>query len=256
MSDYARVLLLALLPAAGNFVGGLLAEVLRVSPRALSLALHVAAGVLLAVVGIELVPQAMAVDRPWIPLAAFVLGGLGFMLLEHAIGWVRGRFAGVGAAGARPGRGTAGASAGPWAIYAGVTVDLFSDGVMIGTGANIGLALGVLLALGQVPADLPEGFATIATFKREGVPRRRRLLLAASFALPILLGATLGFFAVRGRPAIVQVSLLAFTAGILVAVAVEEMIPEAHAEEEPRFAPLALVCGFALFALLAAYVGD
>lgn len=259
MNDFGRVLLLALLPAAGNFAGAVLAELLHVSQRTLSLALHAAAGVLLAVVGIELMPEALGVGRPWIPLLAFVLGGLGFMLLEHAIGWVRGRFAGVEASSdTTPAQATDDdvPETGPWAIYAGVAIDLFSDGVMIGAGANIGLTLGVLLALGQVPADLPEGFATIATFKRKGVPKLRRLLLAASFTIPILLGATLGFFAVRGRPDIVKLSLLAFTAGILIAVAVEEMIREAHDEGEPRFGPFALVCGFALFALIAVYVGE
>lgn len=256
MGDYLVVLALALLPAAGNFLGGVLAEVFEVSQSTLSLALHVAAGVVLAVVGIELIPEALTVDRPWIPLLAFVLGGAGFILLERAIGWVRGRFSGV-AAGASPQapaqQERAGTDAGPWAIYARVSIDLFSDGVMIGTGSSIGLALGILLALGQVPADIPEGFATIATFKDKGIERGQRLLLTASLAIPILLGATLGFFAVRGQPEIVKLSLLAFTAGILIAVAVEEMIPEAHDAGEPKFGPLALVFGFALFALISVY---
>lgn len=257
MGDYGRVLLLAMLPAAGNFLGGVFAEVFNVSQRTLSLALHVAAGVVLAVVGIELIPEALEADQPWIPLLAFVAGGIGFILLERAIGWVKARFSGV-QAGARSNQPAQEedkdeADAGPWAIYAGVAVDLFSDGVMIGTGSNIGLALGLLLALGQVPADIPEGFATIATFKDKGLPRARRLLLAASFTIPILLGATLGFFAVRGAPEVAKLSLLAFTAGILVSVAVEEMIPEAHEKGEPRFGPLALVSGFALFALISAY---
>lgn len=44
-------------------------------------------------------------------------------------------------------------------------------------------------------------------------------------------------------------------AGILVSVAVEEMIPEAHESGEPRFGPVAPVFGFALFAMTAAYFG-
>ncbi len=58
MSGYLLVLGLAALPAAGNFAGGVLAEVFRVSERALSLALHLAAGIVLAVVGLELMPSA------------------------------------------------------------------------------------------------------------------------------------------------------------------------------------------------------
>jgi ZIP family zinc transporter len=50
------VLALAALPALGNLAGGLLAEVVEVSPRTLSLALHAAPGIALAVVGVKLLP--------------------------------------------------------------------------------------------------------------------------------------------------------------------------------------------------------
>ena len=243
MNDYLQAILLAMLPAAGNFSGGLLAEATRVSARTLSLALHAAAGIVLAVVGIELMPEALAVERPWLILLAFVAGGGFSILLDRAIGLVR----------VRTGRGETG-DAGSWAIYAGVAVDLFSDGLMIGTGSTIGFGLALLLALGQVPADVPEGFATIATLKRRGVGRRTRLLLSAAFGLPILLGTTIGYWAVRGQPEELKFGLLAFTAGILLTVAIEEMLTEAHEGEEPRLASLFLVGGFALFALLSVYL--
>ncbi len=136
-----------------------------------------------------------------------------------------------------------------------VAVDLFSDGVIIGTGSTIAFGLGLLLALGQVPADIPEGFATIATFRAQGVARRTRMLLAASFTVPIVLGATIGYWVVRGQPEGFKLGLLAFTAGILLTVAIEEMVTEAHEGEEPRLASIFLVGGFALFALLSAYLG-
>lgn len=59
MSDFLTVMGLAALPAAANFLGGGLAEVFRVSGRVLSLALHLAAGIVLAVVGLELMPEAL-----------------------------------------------------------------------------------------------------------------------------------------------------------------------------------------------------
>lgn len=43
--------------SGGKFGGGLLAEVVPVSRRLLSLALHAAAGIVLAVVGLELLPR-------------------------------------------------------------------------------------------------------------------------------------------------------------------------------------------------------
>ena len=244
MRDYLIALAIATLPAAGNFAGGLLSEALRVSQRTLSLALHIAAGIVFAVVGIELMPEALEADPPWVVILAFLAGGGFFMLVDWLISVVRQRLGGDPA------------NAGPWVIFFGVAVDLFSDGVMIGTGSTLSLGLGLLLALGQVPADVPEGFATIATFKNQGIPRRTRLLLAAALTIPIFLGATIGYWAVRGQPEIVKMSLLAFTAGILTTVVVEEIVPEAHEGEDSRWAALALVGGFALFALLSVYLGE
>ena len=57
----------------------------------------------------------------------------------------------------------------------------------------------------------------------------------------------------RGQPDWVKLGLFAFTAGILLMVAVEEFVVEAHAEEDSRWASLFMIGGFALFALLAAY---
>jgi ZIP family zinc transporter len=241
MDAYLLALAYAAMPALGNLGGGVLAEVLPVSRRTLSLALHAAAGIVLAVVGLELLPRAFAAGVPIIPIAAFIAGG-GFYLAVDI---------GIDRLNALRGGGSASA----WTIWFGVAMDLFSDGVMIGTGALLSPALGFLLALGQVPADIPEGFATIATFRDRGVSRARRIALTAAFAVPILLGTTIGFWLVRGQPEIVQLSLLAFTGGVLTTVVVEEIVPEAHANREARLATVVFVGGFALFAILSAYLG-
>lgn len=244
MGEFLLALAFTAIPAFGNFLGGILAEVFRVSGKTLSLTLHFAAGMVTAVVGIELMPRALDASHPWVPIVAFLLGGGFFVLVDSMIETVKSRMGGAGASG------------GAWGIFFGVAVDLFSDGMMIGTGATIGLSLGLLLAIAQMPADIPEGFATIATFKNQGVSRRMRLGLSALFAAPILLGTTIGYWLVRDRPELLQLSLLAFTAGILAAVVIEEIVPEAHREGEARFAALAFVGGFGLFAALVAYLPE
>ncbi len=131
---------------------------------------------------------------------------------------------------------------------------MFSDGLMIGTGSTIALTLGALLALGQVSADIPEGFATIATFKRQEMPCRTHQLLSASFFLPIFLGTTIGYWAVRGQSALLKLGLLAFTASILTTVVVEEMIPESHKRNQDTYLDtLVFLGGFSVFALVSVY---
>lgn len=243
LDGFALVLALAALPAAGNFLGGLASEMFTVSERALSLALHLAAGIVLAVVGLELMPEALSGNPPWVPIAAFAAGGAAFIGLEATIGYVRCRM------------GAGDTSTGPFAIFSGVSIDLFSDGVMIGTGTVVNPALGLLLALGQVPADIPEGFAAVATLRRAKVARGKRIWLALSFSVPILVGATLGYFALRTAPDLVTLSVLALTGGALTSMVVEEMMTEAHEADTSRLGPLFLTAGFAGFALISVYVG-
>lgn len=235
-------MLFAALPAVGNFFGGLLAEFLNVSQKSLSLALHLAAGIILAVIGIELMPAALEAEQQWIVILAFFLGTLFFVLLDRSIDYVRNRFGGKGA------------SSAAIAIYIGVSIDLFTDGLMIGTGSSVATGLGLLLALGQVPADIPEGFATIATFKDKGMPRNRRILLSFSLMIPIFIGATIGYLGLRGSSEIIQLSILAFTAGILLAVGVEEMLTEAHERPDSRWAALFLAGGFTLFTMISVFL--
>lgn len=243
MNEFLTVIALASLPAIGNFAGGLLAEGIDVSRRSLSLALHAAAGILMAVVGVELMPQALQAQPSWIVVLAFAAGGGFYILVDESIKYLEACYSSKS--------GTAGA----WVIFFGVSVDLFSDGVMIGAGSTIALSLGLLLALGQVSADLPEGFALTADFKHQGLSRAKRLLISAFFMVPVYLGATLGYWIVRDEPQVVKLSLLAFTAGILITLVVEGMMPEAHQIEDARLSALVFVLGFALFTLLSLYLG-
>jgi len=237
------LLALAALPAVGNFLGGLAAELVDVSERALSLALHPAAGIVMSVAGLELMPEALAASTPWTSILAFVGGGAFFMGIERAIGSIRRRL------------GAGEESGGPLAIFTGVSLDLFSDGVRIGTATVLNPSLGLLLALGQVPADVPEGFAAIATLRRARIARRTRILMALGFAAPILLGATLGYFALRQAPELLTLSVLAVTGGALTSVVVEEMLTEAHEGDTSVWGPILLTGGFALFAAIAVYLG-
>ena len=82
------------------------------------------------------------------------------------------------------------------------------------------------------------------------------MLMAAGFAIPILLGATLGFLALREAPELLTLSVLALTGGALAAVVVEDMVSEAHEGDTSQFGPVFLTAGFAVFAAVSVYLGD
>lgn len=233
------VLLLSLLPGVGNFTGGMIAEFLKTTPRLLNLALHAASGIVIAIVSVELIPEALGALPAWWLAIAFATGGGAYVLMETLVERLQG--------------GGGEARTGMWMIYVAVAVDLSSDGLMLGTGAAVSSGLGLVLAAGQVLADLPEGYATVADFRDKGVPRRRRILLSASFFLFATGAAVLSYLLLRGASEGVKMAALVFAAGLLTVAAVEDMLEEAHeARADNRLSVLAFVGGFALFTLVSA----
>jgi zinc transporter, ZIP family len=253
MSDFLYVLLLALFPAFGNFAGGVVAELVRTSRRTLSIALHLAAGIVFGVIAVELAPRTLEGTAPWAAVLGFLAGGVAFIALDKLIERFQSESSPEESQGQAPKEGRAG---GAWTIYAAVAVDLFGDGLLIGAGSSLSFELALVLALGQVTADIPEGFATIATFRDNGVKRSKRLLLSASFIAPVLGGAVISYFLLRDQAEALQLTALAFIAGMLLVAAAEEIMTEAHEVYPPsKLSSFALICGFGLFALVASYFG-
>ena len=234
------VLLLSLLPGAGNFAGGMAAEFWKTSPRLLNWALHAASGIVIAIVAVELIPEALGKLAGWWIAVAFAAGGVSYMLLESLTERLQG---------------TSGdkSRTSMWMIYVAVAVDLTSDGLMIGSGSAVSSGLAVALAAGQVLADVPEGYATIANFRSKGVPRSRRILLSASFFVYVVGSALLAYVLLSDASEAVKMAALVFVAGLLTVAAVEDMLEEAHeAREDTRLSILAFVGGFSLFTLVSA----
>lgn len=251
MPEFVQIIMLALLPAAGNFAGGLLAEAIKTTRANLSLALHAATGIVLGVIAMELAPRAFGGLPAWLAGIAFLAGGGAYLVLDSIVEELTSR--GDPAGYVQNVRAASG-SAGAWMIYAAVSVDLFSDGLLIGAGSSLSFELALVLAIGQVTADIPEGFAAVANFKDKGMPRSKRLLMSASFALPILVAALASYFLLREQGPAVQLTVLAFIAGLLLVAATEEIIGEAHeAACDTRLSALSTAGGFVLFALVSTY---
>src|SRR5690606_345383 len=168
MSGIWTVLLLSLLPGVGVFIGAMVAEVRKPPPRPLNWALHSASCIVIAIVAVESMPRSVASSRGWWVALAFAFWGMSYAALRTVKE-------------PRQGRLERGDRSRMWMVYVAVAVDLTSDGLMIGTGAAVSSSPVFVLAAGQVLADVPEGYATVANFRDKGVARRKRLLFAGSF---------------------------------------------------------------------------
>lgn len=242
MQEFLIALTLSALPVVSNFIGAMIAEALPLSKHTLGLALHAAAGVLLAIASTELLPRVVSAKPAWATILALFAGGAFFVWVNQLLNLSKNRLRGMDQ------------NTVSWVIFLSIAIDLFGDGLMIGTSLTISAHLGVILASARVVAHIPEGFVSNAEFKSQNIPRAQRFLLLAAFIIPVWLGATLGFWALRGQGDLPKLVVLAFTTGTLLTAIVEEIVPEAHQTEDINWSTLTFIGSFALSMLFSTYL--
>lgn len=242
MPDLLYVLLIALLPALGTIAGALLAEWKQPPAHLTGAALHAAAGIAAAVVAVELMPRAVDRAEQWMLAIAFMGGAIASILLARGTVRLQERF------------GSSGGRAGLWTVYTAVGADLLIDGLTTGAGASVSSGLGLLLAGSQVLANIPGGFSVTANFREAGVKRSKRLVAASLYPLTPVVGAALGYLALRNASDVPMGLALAFFAGLLLLATIEQIVPEADKPGAPlKISSPAFAGGFVMLMLMSAY---
>jgi zinc transporter, ZIP family len=236
--EFLMVIAIAAFASFLTYLGAPLAE--RFDPPAalISAALQFAAGIITALVALSLMPPAVRGGSSLAIALAFFLGGALYVGFEY---YSARKLAAVAPPGALV------PSAG---LFAGILVDLFIDGVVIGVGATLTLATGLLLALGLAISTMPLAFVTTSTARQQGVSPERRRLLSILYVVCIMAGAILGYALLRNQPETVRLILIAFASGFLITTVTQSMIPEANKDGEPNFSGILFLAGLTLYAIL------
>ena len=111
-----------------------------------------------------------------------------------------------------------------------------------------------LLALGIGIQNLPEGTAVSVPLRREGMSRGRAFFLGQASGIVEPIAGVLGVLA-AGTITGVMPWLLAFAAGAMIYVVVEELIPEASLGEHSHTGTLSVMLGFLVMMVLDVALG-
>lgn len=112
----------------------------------------------------------------------------------------------------------------------------------------------IALTIGIAIQNFPEGTAVALPLVKEGMEKRKAFFIASMTAVvePIF-GVLTAVFAEMARKSIAV--FLAFAAGTMIYVVVEELIPEAHMGEEGKTGTLGFVVGFLVMMILDVALG-
>lgn len=127
-------------------------------------------------------------------------------------------------------------------IPEGLAVGVLFGGVAAGfDGATIGGA--VALAIGIGIQNFPEGFAVSMPIRRQGASKFKSFMFGQSSAIVEPISAVIGAWAVMAFQPILPYAL-AFAAGAMIFVVVEEVVPETQRDKYTDVATLGFIGGF------------
>jgi ZIP family zinc transporter len=247
---------MAVLVALGAFLmtlaGGWTAH--RVTDRR-HLVLGLAGGLMLGVVGLELLPESLeaaGTEVYGVP-AALLLFVAGFLLAHLVERLLAHRRAAHGATEAVPSRARPPGAGEPPRPHDGRTPEVgltaaaamvghsAMDGVAIGAAFQVGGGMGAAVAVAVIAHDFADGFNTYTLTSAYGNARRRALaMLAADAAAPVAGAASTLFFTL---PEPLLGGYLGLFGGALLYLAAAEILPEAHHAHPARSTLLCTVAG-------------
>lgn len=230
-SDVLTVLSFAAIPALAIVAGGALATVRPPGAKAKSIIQHFAAGVVFAAVAVELIPEITA-EAHLGALAVGFLCGLGAMLAVNRISLLDA--GGDRDAAGRPPRG----------LLTGVAVDVFVDGLLVGTSFVAGARTGMLITAALTLELLFLGLAAAAAMRGSGRTSRSVLTASLLLALVVLVGAGLGSTLLAGLSGAPLVGVLSFATAALLYLVTEELLGEAHNIPDTALATAMFFLGF------------
>ncbi|MFI0397677.1 MAG: ZIP family metal transporter [Thiolinea sp.] len=224
--------LIMLIPALVALTGGLLAVVWNPSRQTRSLIQHFAAGVVLAALAVEVLPDIQGEHASGLVIiTAFALGSL-FMYLMKLWSLHLEEKAGHGASDQLS-----------HGLVIATFVDIAVDGFMIGAGFAAGGQTGLILALGLSVELLFLGLSLAA----ENTKGWRIVALSTALGMTVLVFAVLGSWLLSGASHDLIAAALAFSAAALLYLVTEELLIEAHEVEEKPVSTLVLFAGFLVF---------
>ena len=217
----------------GTMLGGVISAFLSKKDKVIGVLFAVAAGVMLAIVSFDLIPEAYAEGGVW-TLAASVLAGVVLVVILDEITKAVTKKGGDIIEEGRKRR--VEMTKTDILMMLAIAVHNLPEGLVIGSSElkSRGLLMALLIGL----HNIPEGIAVAAPLIAGGMKKWKAILITASTGIPTLIGAVIGYYIGLASATFVAVSL-GIAAGAMLAVISAEMLPESlklNESKAPGFA--------------------
>lgn len=235
MLSLRDIIIMSLVAGLATCLGSLIVVAFgRPREKTLAVFLGMAAGIMLAVVVIDLIPSALAYGSYWSTLVGFVIGAAIMYIMDLSLTRLYPQNKGNSSR-------TGYLLKMGYLIAIGIALHDLPEGMAIAVGYTATTQLGWLLILGIGMHNIPEGMATAAPLRMGGMAPWRILSLSALVSLFTPLGTWLGFHLVSLKPSWMAI-MLASAGGAMAYLVKDELLPESS-RFHPNYARLGMFLG-------------
>lgn len=238
------IIFILIISIAGPVIGSLIGVLKKPSIGFMYKMLAFAAGVMLAISFLQLIPESIGLSSIWICIIGIVLGSVILFSLDKLIPHINPELCLQ-----EPGqklRKTASY------VLLGIFLHNFPEGMAIGIGAVTGVKISIIIALAIAIHDIPEAICTSAPYYYITKKRLKSFLVSASTSIPTIIGFVFAYFIFQNIPLQVVSLIIAATAGLMIYISADELIPVSCNKDDKNWSHgtiFALILGV-LFVLL------
>ena len=241
-------LLLTLLAGAATFIGAFLGVLgQKPSNRVLAFSLGFAAGIMLLISLMEMLPAALAAEgmSPVLGYGMFIVGLLGYFGLDRLLPHAHPQEVQKTT---QPLPGSIKRTA--ILLTLGISLHNFPEGIATFVTASSNLELGFGIALAVALHNIPEGLAVAGPVYAATGSKRTAIFWAGISGMAEILGGVLAWLILGSLISpVVMAAIMAAVAGIMVALSVDELMPLAK-EIDPNNNPsYGVLCGMSVMGL-------
>ncbi len=220
------IVLIVAIAFLGPIIGSGLGVLKRPSFRYVCAMLCFAAGVMLAISFLELIPESVALASAPVCVLGLAAGALGMFGLDRLVPHLHPSLCNQ----------EQGCSLQRASIFLimGIFMHNFPEGMAIASGEVSDVEASIAIALAIAIHNIPEGICTSASYYHASGNRGAAFLLSSSTALPILVGYFLARWVFKALPPTLTGFIIAVTAGLMIYITADELIPNSCAGQDHR----------------------
>ncbi|MFH1326631.1 MAG: ZIP family metal transporter [archaeon] len=235
------IFIILFISVAGPIVGSLIGIIKKPSHKFMYVMLAFAAGIMLSIAFLELIPESIAFSSVWIAVFGVFVGALFMYGIDKLIPHIHPELCGQEQGGKLKRTAT-------YLIF-GIFLHNIPEGIAIAIGTASDVNLSLVIALALAVHNIPEGICTSAPYFKTTGKRLKSFLISSSTVIPILIGFFIAYFLFQSISGNVFGFIIGATAGLMIYITADELIPTSCSENSNHAPIFALIFGI-LFVLL------